>query len=983
VEVTVRFFGGHLFAGCLGLWLAACGERGESLQTSTNTGPSAVPAATPSSAASPSFAAPLSSAPPPSAAPLPQSAREQLQQIARHKRGLSEQHRKMSTALWLEAERGDRDGLLTRLPRLASRVELDELGRVEVEVEARVTPSLLARVRAEGGRVLESEPGYGFLRALLPATALPEFASDPRVRFVWPARGRLVHKDDTSEGDVAHRADVIRQSHGLDGSGVRIGVISDGVDSLPSVQASDDLPAEVTVLPGQAGVGDEGTAMLEIVHDLAPGAELVYATAGDSQARMAQNILDLAAAGCDVIVDDILFLAEVTFQDDVVAQAVKSVVDAGVLYFSATGNGGSAAKGTSGTYEADYTPAGTQPSGVATYPDDDWLDVHDFGGLAFDTITLDPPLAMVLEWSDSVGNSGNDYDLFLLTPDRADVLATSIDPQTGTGTAFEFIPSNPEDDAGNTLVVARWGGSERYVRLATHGGALSVGTSGSINGHPAVAEAFAIAAVDWFVADGAFVGGAGNPIEAFSSDGPRRMFFEPDGTPLTPGNFLSSGGVVRQKPDFAAADGVSTTTPGFSPFFGTSAAAPHAAALAALVLEARSDISALTGTARSAAMREAFVQAVLDVESTGFDVLSGHGLVMADAAVLPSCATEPDGTACNDADACTAVSSCQSGACVGSTPVVCEATDECHEVGVCDPSTGQCSNPIAPNGVSCDDGDACSASSSCQGGECVGDDVTACPGEDACFEASSCDPETGQCGAPERKSDQSGCDDDGDGVPNGVDGCPAHANPEQEDTDGDGEGDACDADDDADGFSDDEEANAGSDPTDPDDPGPAAGGGSSGGSNGAGAGGAGAGVAGAGAGEGEAGSSLGGRAGATGSPGGGGPLAPEDAGAELGDPGGPVVTPSNDAGPGNFESGSETSKFDEPRNPVGHVDAGSRGATVLAPEAPSGCDCRLHSRAPGTPVKSLLLLFPLVALWRRRATFRRANPCVGSPSTAC
>lgn len=955
----MRFFGGHLFAGCLGLWLAACGERSEPLQTSTNTGPSALPVATLP------------------AATLPPSAREQLREIARHKRGLSEQQRKMSTALWLEAERGNRDGLLTRLPRLASRVERDELGRVEIEVEARVTPSLLARVRAEGGRVLESEPGYGFLRALLPATALPEFAGDPRVRFVWPARGRLVHKDDTSEGDVAHRADVIRQSHGLDGSGVRIGVISDGIESLASAQASDDLPAEVAVLPGQAGAGDEGTAMLEIVHDLAPGAELVFATAGDSPSRMAQNILDLAAGGCDVIVDDILFLAEVTFQDDVVAQAVQSVIDGGVLYFSAAGNGGSAAKGTSGTYEADYTPVATQPPGVANYPDDDWLDVHDFGGVAFDAITLDPPLAMVLEWSDVVGGSGNDYDLFVLSPDRADVLAASLDPQTGTGTPFEFVPSDPEDDSGNNLVIARWGGSERYVRLTTHGGALSVGTSGSINGHPAVAEAFAIAAVDWFVADGAFEGGAGNPIESFSSDGPRRMFFEPDGTPLTPGNFLSSGGVVRQKPDFAAADGVSTTTPGFSPFFGTSAAAPHAAALAALVLEARPDIGVLTGNARSAAMREAFVQAALDVESTGFDVLSGHGLVMADAAVLPSCATEPDGTACNDADACTAVSSCQSGACVGSPSVACEATDECHVAGICDPSTGQCSAPPAPNGATCDDGDACTASSSCQSGECVGADLLACPEEDACFEASSCDPDTGQCSAPERKADDSGCDDDGDGVPNGLDRCPSDPNPAQEDLDEDGTGDACDADDDDDGVSDEEEASQGSDPRDPEDPGPGAGG-SSNGPNGTG----GADTAGAGS---VAGSSQGGGPGAGASSGGDGPIAPRDAGLEPHDPDAPSVAPSRDGGPGKFESGSGSSKFDEPRARVDRVDAGPSGGrtAALPPEAPSGCDCRLHRRSPLEPAQALFFLVPIAAYWRRRATFRRANPCVGSPHTAC
>ena len=77
--------------------------------------------------------------------------------------------------------------------------------------------------------------------------------------------------------------------------------------------------------------------------------------------------------------------------------------------------------------------------------------------------------------------------------------------------------------------------------------------------------------------------GFANTNETFSSDGPRKIFYKPDGTAITPGNFLfaTNGGQTLIKPDFAAADGVTTKTPGFSPFFGTSAAAPHAAAIAA------------------------------------------------------------------------------------------------------------------------------------------------------------------------------------------------------------------------------------------------------------------------------------------------------------------------------------------------------------------------------------------------------------------
>ena len=120
------------------------------------------------------------------------------------------------------------------------------------------------------------------------------------------------------------------------------------------------------------------------------------------------------------------------------------------------------------------------------------------------------------------------------------------------------------------------------------------------------------------------MGGAANPTEVFSSDGPRRIFYDPAGTPLTVGNFLfgTNGGTLLQKPDITAADGVSTKTPGFLPFFGTSAAAPHAAAIAALVKSARPDY---TNTQILNAMK----QTALDIRAAGVDRDSGYGIVMA------------------------------------------------------------------------------------------------------------------------------------------------------------------------------------------------------------------------------------------------------------------------------------------------------------------------------------------------------------------
>jgi hypothetical protein len=133
-----------------------------------------------------------------------------------------------------------------------------------------------------------------------------------------------------------------------------VGVLSDSVDNLAAVQATGDLPDEVTVLADDPGTTGEGTAMLEVVHDLAPGSPLFFATADFGLASNASNIIALARAGCRVIVDDITYYEESPFQDDVVAQAVIRVTKNGVHYFASAGNLGNVLAGTSGTWEGDF-----------------------------------------------------------------------------------------------------------------------------------------------------------------------------------------------------------------------------------------------------------------------------------------------------------------------------------------------------------------------------------------------------------------------------------------------------------------------------------------------------------------------------------------------------------------------------------------------------------------------------------------------------
>ncbi|MES1178300.1 MAG: hypothetical protein ABUL62_28520, partial [Myxococcales bacterium] len=117
-----------------------------------------------------------------------------------------------------------------------------------------------------------------------------------------------------------------------------------------------------------------------------------------------------------------------------------------------------------------------------------------------------------------------------------------------------------------------------------------------------------------------------------------------------------------------------------------------------------------------------------------------------------------NGAACSDASACTQTDTCQAGVCVGGNPVICTAQDQCHNVGVCAPATGQCSNPSKADGTSCSDGSACTKSDSCQAGSCVGANPVTCTAQDQCHSAGSCDPTSGSCSNPV-KADGSACTD--------------------------------------------------------------------------------------------------------------------------------------------------------------------------------------------------------------------------------
>ncbi|HEY0193953.1 MAG TPA: S8 family serine peptidase, partial [Kofleriaceae bacterium] len=232
-----------------------------------------------------------------------------------------------------------------------------------------------------------------------------------------------------------------------------------------------------------------------------------------------------------------------------------------------------------------------------------------------------------------VGASANDYDIFVLDEDLRNVEIASTDVQDGDDDPFEFVGFLLP--AGFRVVIAANPGAQtRALRTVLFGGELGISTASSAYGHNSATDAYAVAAVDAAEAGGGeFTAGPTTPVELYSSDGPRRIFYDRDGHPINPANpgatFASHGGVNRAKPDIAAADGVSTTLPagsGLNPFFGTSAAAPHAGAIAALLKSA-------VPTATPAKIRAALTSTALDIEQTGTDRNSGKGLVTAFAAL--------------------------------------------------------------------------------------------------------------------------------------------------------------------------------------------------------------------------------------------------------------------------------------------------------------------------------------------------------------
>lgn len=456
----------------------------------------------------------------------------------------------------------------------------------------------------------------------------------------------------TSQGDRAMGSDVARDRFRVDGTGVKIGVLSTSFNRLGGAAqdiASGDLPPTGTVLAEDLGNNffmptDEGRAMLQLIHDVAPGADLLFHTgyaSGQfnsplefykaSERAMADGIRALAAQGAQIIVDDLRFSSEPMFQDGIIAQAIDEVVQKGVSYFTAAGNSAR------DSYESAFKSAGF----FAGYGE-----LHDFdpgaGVDLYQSITLakNESLAISFQWDSPLDRSTNDLDIYLVDNTKQKILASSQLSNVG-GDPIENLTFRNDGSFGSdqfNLIIAKRSGSApglmKYVASASSTFKINNynTNSSTVYGHGNARGVAAVGAAPYFLTPAYGV----NParLQDFSSAGGTPILFDERGNRLPKPEF-------RPQPKFVAPDNTNTTFFGtdildadrFPNFGGTSAAAPHAAAVAALMLQANPRLS-------PAEINRTLGQTALDMDDpntrgfdVGFDYASGSGLIQADQAI--------------------------------------------------------------------------------------------------------------------------------------------------------------------------------------------------------------------------------------------------------------------------------------------------------------------------------------------------------------
>lgn len=499
-----------------------------------------------------------------------------------------------------------------------------------------VNEANLGAVTLAGASVELQDSNRRVIQARVPVSRLVAVADLPFVHFIR-LPNYAVHFTGSvdTQGDSILKADQVRSQLHVDGTGVKVGVISDGLKGVFATGcttcqgaaggpiATGDLPtstgtrnasgvltassggitgqsfsanSDLEGLPsgpcGFAGAGAEGTALLEIVHDIAPGAQLYFANFDTDLAF--NNAVNSLAGQTDVVMDDIGFFGFPTDGASPVssntAGALNSSTNAIRAYLTAVGNEAA------DHYNGNYTHSGVDGASIVGASGD--LHLFQAASGTTDVLNLGPSykekillpsggeVVVVLTWNDPFGASSNNYDLYLIDEATGGVAASSTDPQNGTQDPVEFIDyTNSTGAQGFFDIVVQNVGNQAAVRTLDlfafqpecgFGGPIPVtsGTNLLMNYNTAAGSLTAESDAGGTPVSVISVGAIGaqdapnfQDIEYYSSNGPTQ-----DG---------------RTKPDVTGIDGVAVTGAGSfeNPFYGTSAATPHGAGIAALLLQ--------------------------------------------------------------------------------------------------------------------------------------------------------------------------------------------------------------------------------------------------------------------------------------------------------------------------------------------------------------------------------------------------------------
>lgn len=550
--------------------------------------------------------------------------------------------------------RSVRDAMTTR------HLRIDSNNGVQVYVLLEeVTEENLQQLQAAGATIEITDAARRRVQARIPVARLSAVAALPFVTFVrlpsYPVRriGSV-----TTEGDAILHSDAVRSQLGLDGTGVKVGVISDGLKGVFASGcttcagvangpiAKGDLPSAIGtrivsartpngvltsssggiagrsfpadgdlegLIPGCAfaGAGAEGTALLEIVHDIAPGAQLAFANF-DTDLTFNQAVNFLASTN-DVVVDDIGFYGDAYDGTSSVSSNTAAALNnpANRIRAYITSGGNAADEHYLGVYlpsPVDPTTIGITTAGHLHQFEEgpDTTDVLGRGPKPYNLIKLPVggQVLIFLSWNDPFGASGNNYDLYLVRETTNTIVAVSTDVQQGGQDPVEFIsytnntgaqdffrivvqnvndqaaPKDlnifsfqPECAAAGPLLLAAGHHDRHNYNTATR----SVSAQSDAGGSPVSV-----------ISVGAICSASAAARSVFSgSSTPDESCFDARNSTI---EFFSSRGPTidgRVKPDIAGIDGVAVTGAGSfpSPFFGTSAAAPHVAGIAALGLQ--------------------------------------------------------------------------------------------------------------------------------------------------------------------------------------------------------------------------------------------------------------------------------------------------------------------------------------------------------------------------------------------------------------